>query len=152
MRGAGRRVRRDFSYENERTTPTPQVEPCQLHGHDPRDRPAACPPGPPQPCRGVVPSIAVLRRAKEMSAALLLFYFGFGSPAKSLDFAGRGGATERVDFGTFCPEEAKRSLRRRVPRWSRKSRRHPHGCRLFLFPHRTTGNLLNKASIIGGRF
>ena len=76
MRGAGWRVRQDFSHENERTTPTPQVGLCHPHGHDSRGRPAACPPEPPQPCRGVVPSIAVLRRAKEMSAALLLFYFG----------------------------------------------------------------------------
>ena len=73
MRGAGRRVRRDFSHENERTTPTPQVGLCHPHGHDPQDRLASCPLEPPQLCRSVVPSIAVLRRAKEMSAALLLF-------------------------------------------------------------------------------
>jgi len=39
-----------------------------------------------------------------------------GVPAKSVDFVGRGGATERVDFGTKCPEEAERSLCRRVPK------------------------------------
>ena len=27
-----------------------------------------------------------------------------GSPAKSQDFVGRGGATKRADFGTFCPK------------------------------------------------
>ena len=27
-----------------------------------------------------------------------------GYPAKSADFVGRGGATERADFGTNCPE------------------------------------------------
>ena len=39
-----------------------------------------------------------------------------GAPAKSDDFVGRGGATERADFGTKCPEEAERSLCRRVPK------------------------------------
>lgn len=33
-------------------------------------------PGAAAPLQGLVPSIAVLRQAKEMSAALLLFYFG----------------------------------------------------------------------------
>ena len=40
-----------------------------------------------------------------------------GAPAKSDDFVGRGGATERVNFGTLCPEVNKRSLCRRVPKW-----------------------------------
>ena len=40
-----------------------------------------------------------------------------GAPAKSDDFVGRGGAMERVNFGTLCPEVNKRSLCRRVPRW-----------------------------------
>ena len=39
-----------------------------------------------------------------------------GYPAKSADFVGRGGATERADFGTNCPEVAERSLCRRVPK------------------------------------
>ena len=39
-----------------------------------------------------------------------------GAPTKSNDFVGRGGATEWADFGTFCPEEAERSPRRRVPK------------------------------------
>lgn len=39
-----------------------------------------------------------------------------GAPAKSADFVGRGGATERADFGTNCPEVAERSLCRRVPK------------------------------------
>ena len=31
---------------------------------------------------------------------------GLGYPAKSQDFVGRGGATERANFGTFCPKAA----------------------------------------------
>ena len=29
-----------------------------------------------------------------------------GCPAKSQDFVGRGGTTERANFGTFCPKVA----------------------------------------------
>ena len=43
---------------------------------------------------------------------------------KSNDFVGRGGATERADFGTFCPEEAERSPRRRVPKSPKSKFRH----------------------------
>lgn len=38
-------------------------------------------------------------------------------PAKSNDFAGRGGATECADFGGKTAEEAKRSLQRRDPKY-----------------------------------
>ena len=38
---------------------------------------------------------------------------GNGAPAKSDDFVGRGGATERADFGRKTPEGAERSLCRR---------------------------------------
>ena len=47
-----------------------------------------------------------------------------GAPIKSNDFVGRGGATERADFGTFCPEEAERSPRRRVPKSPKSKFRH----------------------------
>ena len=47
-----------------------------------------------------------------------------GAPIKSNDFVGRGGATERADFGTFCPEEAERSPRRRVPKSPKSEFRH----------------------------
>lgn len=47
-----------------------------------------------------------------------------GAPTKSNDFMGRGGATERADFGTFCPEEAERSPRRRVPKPPKSKFRH----------------------------
>ena len=46
-----------------------------------------------------------------------------GVPAKSADFVGRGGATERGDFGTLCPEGAERSLCRRVPKYRQHSKR-----------------------------
>ena len=46
-----------------------------------------------------------------------------GAPAKSVDFVGRGGATERGDFGTLCPEGAERSLCRRVPKYRQHSKR-----------------------------
>ena len=36
-----------------------------------------------------------------------------GAPAKSVDFVGRGGATERADFGHEMAEGAERSLVRR---------------------------------------
>ena len=38
------------------------------------------------------------------------------APLKSADFMGRGGATERADFGGVAPEEAERSLQRRGPK------------------------------------
>ena len=47
-----------------------------------------------------------------------------GAPIKSNDFVGRGGATERADFGTFCPEEAERSPRRRVQKSPNSKFRH----------------------------
>ena len=47
-----------------------------------------------------------------------------GAPIKSNDFVGRGGATERADVGTFCPEEAERSPRRRVPKSPKSKFRH----------------------------
>lgn len=46
-----------------------------------------------------------------------------GVPAKSADFVGRGGATERGDFGTLCPEGAERSLCRRVPKYRQHGKR-----------------------------
>lgn len=46
-----------------------------------------------------------------------------GAPTKSADFVGRGGATERGDFGTLCPEAAERSSRRRVPKFRQHSHR-----------------------------
>ena len=39
-----------------------------------------------------------------------------GAPTKTQDFVGRGGTTERADFGTNCPEGAEQSLCRRVPK------------------------------------
>ena len=39
-----------------------------------------------------------------------------GAPTKPDGFVGRGGATERADFGTNCPKGAERSPRRRVPK------------------------------------
>ena len=39
-----------------------------------------------------------------------------GVPAKSNDFVGRGGATERADFGGEADEGAERSLQRRGPK------------------------------------
>ncbi len=41
----------------------------------------------------------------------------YGAPTKSNDFVGRGGATERVDFGGSAAEGAERSQRRRVPKF-----------------------------------
>lgn len=41
----------------------------------------------------------------------------YGAPTKSKDFEGRGGATERVDFGGSAAEGAERSQRRRVPKF-----------------------------------
>lgn len=38
------------------------------------------------------------------------------APAKSKDFVGKGGATERGDFGTSWPEGTERSLGRRGPK------------------------------------
>ena len=47
---------------------------------------------------------------------------GYGAPAKSKDFVGRGAATERADFGGTAAEVAKRSLQRRAKEAEREER------------------------------
>ena len=52
--------------------------------------------GEPMTCRG-----AALRRSPAFTTSGMMGY-----PTKSQDFVGRGGATERADFGTICPKVA----------------------------------------------
>jgi len=57
---------------------------------------------------------AILKALREQNGAPLTSKIG--APAKSDDFAGRGGATERADFGREATERAERSLQRRGPK------------------------------------
>ncbi len=47
---------------------------------------------------------------------------GYGAPAKSQGFVGRGAATERADFGGMAAEGAERSLWRRGKEAEREER------------------------------
>lgn len=57
---------------------------------------------------------AILKALRDRDEAP--FTLGIRDPAKSDDFAGRGGATERADFGREATEGAERSLQRRGPK------------------------------------
>ena len=57
---------------------------------------------------------AILKALREKNGAPLVSEIG--APAKSNDFMGRGGATERADFRREAPEGAERSLQRRGPK------------------------------------
>lgn len=66
---------------------------------------------------------AILKALRESNGAPLTS--GIGAPAEPLGSVGRGGATERADFGREATEGAERSLQRRGPKSNNTNKEEP---------------------------